>query len=83
MVNFVITAGIRSCHLTTSGATRPSSRVSCQKGPTRHAYAWLIGPFWQDTLELWKSWHHHNFIFFNVVIIANDKDIHDIFIHDL
>ena len=26
--------------------------VSCQKGPTRHAYAWLIGPFWQDTLEL-------------------------------
>ena len=26
--------------------------VSCQKGPTRHAYAWQIGPFWQDTLEL-------------------------------
>ena len=25
--------------------------VSCQKGPTRHAYAWQIGPFWQDTLE--------------------------------
>ena len=24
------------------------SRVSCQKGPTRHAYAWQIGPFWQD-----------------------------------
>ena len=21
-------------------------RVSCQKGPTRHAYAWQIGPFW-------------------------------------
>ena len=21
------------------------SRVSCQKGPTRHAYAWQIGPF--------------------------------------
>ena len=20
--------------------------VSCQKGPTRHAYAWQIGPFW-------------------------------------
>ena len=29
-----------------------NSRVSCQKGPTRHAYAWQIGPFWQDTLEL-------------------------------
>ena len=26
--------------------------VSCQKGPTHHAYAWQIGPFWQDTLEL-------------------------------
>ena len=27
-------------------------RVSCQKGPTRHSYAWQIGPFWQDILEL-------------------------------
>ena len=27
--------------------------VSCQKGPTRHAYAWQIGPFWQGTLEIW------------------------------
>ena len=26
--------------------------VSCQKGPTRHAYAWQIGAFWQDTLEI-------------------------------
>ena len=26
--------------------------VSCRKGPTRHAYAWQIGPFWQDALEL-------------------------------
>ena len=33
------------------------SMVSCQKGPTRHAYAWQIGPFWQDTLNLWfASW---------------------------
>ena len=30
-----------------------SSMVSCQKGPTRHAYAWQIGRFWQDTLELY------------------------------
>ena len=29
-----------------------NSRVSCQKGPTRQAYAWQIGPFWQDTLEM-------------------------------
>ena len=28
------------------------SRVPRQKGPTRHAYAWQIGPFWQDTLEM-------------------------------
>ena len=28
------------------------SMVSCQKGPTRHAYAWQIGPFWQDNLDI-------------------------------
>ena len=26
--------------------------VSCQKGPTRHVYAWQIRPFWQDTLDI-------------------------------
>ena len=26
--------------------------VSCQKGPTHHAYPWQIGPFWQDTLDM-------------------------------
>ena len=31
------------------------SRVSCQKGPTHHAYAWQIGPFWQDTLDM-ENW---------------------------
>ena len=31
------------------------SRVSCQKGPTRHAYEWQIGPFWQDTLDICVS----------------------------
>ena len=35
------------------------SRVSCQKGPTHHAYAWQIGPFWQDTLDL-KSCKHND-----------------------
>ena len=29
------------------------SMVSCQKGPTRHAYAWQIGPFLQETLDIW------------------------------
>ena len=27
--------------------------VSCQKGPTRHAYAWQIRAFWQETLDKW------------------------------
>ena len=26
--------------------------ASCQKGPSRHAYEWQVGPFWQDTLEM-------------------------------
>ena len=30
----------------------PFIMVSCQKGSTRHAYAWQIGPFWQDTLVI-------------------------------
>ena len=34
------------------------SRVSCQKGPTRHAYAWQIWPFWQDTLDIWLAIYH-------------------------
>ena len=33
------------------------SKVCCQKGPTHHAYAWQIGPFWQDTLDI-KEWLH-------------------------
>ena len=40
------------------------SRVSCQKGPTHHDYAWQIGPFWQDTLNI------HFAGFFQGVIIA-------------
>ena len=28
------------------------SMLSCQKGPTGHAYAWQIGPFWQNTLDI-------------------------------
>ena len=39
--------------LASESAAFHRSRVSCQKGPTRHAYAWQIGPFWQDTLEVW------------------------------
>ena len=29
--------------------------VSCQKDPTRNAYAWQIGPFWQDTIDIVRS----------------------------
>ena len=28
------------------------SMASCQKGPTRHVYAWQIGPFQQETLDI-------------------------------
>ena len=41
----------RRIHLQRHDVTK-ISRVSCQKGPTRHAYAWQIGPFWQDTLDM-------------------------------
>ena len=30
------------------------SMASCQKGSTRHAKAWQIGPFWQDTLDMYS-----------------------------
>ena len=32
-----------------------TSMVSCQKGPTRHAYAWQIGPFLQDNLDITEA----------------------------
>ena len=52
-------------------------RVSCQKGPTRHAYAWQIGPFWQDTLDIHGAWLSSPFsadykvrhVFFQVLLI--------------
>ena len=34
--------------------------VSCQKGPTRHACEWQIGPFWQDIIDMWghlNTWY--------------------------
>ena len=36
-----------------------TSMVSCHKGPTCHAYAWQIGPFWQDTIDIFYiiPWH--------------------------
>ena len=39
--------------------------VSCQKGPTCHAYAWQIGPFWQDTLDMHVFKFHTNMISFD------------------
>ena len=45
------------------------SRVYCKKGPTHHAYAWQIGSFWQDSLDIWailtrlllfKMWWYYN-----------------------
>ena len=45
----------------------PISRVFCQKGPTWHAYyAWQIGPFWQNTLDLvipLPVWNSNAFVY--------------------
>ena len=40
------------CMINTLRLLEIMSRVSCQKGPTHHAYAWQIGPSWQDTLDV-------------------------------
>ena len=37
------------------GVSGLTSMLSCQKGPTRHAYAWQVGPFWQDTLDIYSN----------------------------
>ena len=44
-IRLYITSMIRLCY------TQVNSMVSYQKCPTRHAYAWQIGPFWLDALE--------------------------------
>ena len=53
--------------ISVSGTIVLISRVSCQKGTTHHAYAWQIGPFWQDTLDICI----YISIFGHQVIIAN------------
>ena len=47
--------------------------VSCQKGPTRHAYALQIGPFWQDTLDMCKlvTQVDHYVFFHNISIMSS------------
>ena len=45
-----------SCWTESQVTTSHISWVSCQKGPTRHAYAWQIGPFWHDTLDMTSKW---------------------------
>ena len=47
------------------------SRVSCQKGPTRHAYPWQIGPFWWDTLDV-------DFCFWSISVTCKLVHIDDI-----
>ena len=64
------------------------SMVSCQKGPTRHAYAWQIGPFWQDTFDIiinqfnhgWTGWSHmlcvcEPSIYHNRLMLCNNKSL--------
>ena len=51
----VITETLCTCMLHSVLFVSDISRVYCQKGPTHHAYAWQIGPFWQNTLNMYKS----------------------------
>ena len=53
------------------------SRVSCQKRPTRHAYAWQIGPFWQEILDL--RWFPNYFSHQQGMMqyFASQKSLHD------
>ena len=53
--------------ISVSGTIVLISRASCQKGTTRHVYAWQIGPFWQDSLDICT----YISIFGHQVIIAN------------
>ena len=46
---------LKLCELIVLTIHTHNSMVSCQKGPTRNVYAWQIGPFCQDTLELLYS----------------------------
>ena len=46
---WIISVQVKTIH---SAVKENISMVSCQKGPTRHAYAWQIGPFWQDTIDM-------------------------------
>ena len=39
-------------NVTSTVLSHQMSMVSCHTGPTRHAYAWQIGPFWQDTIDV-------------------------------
>ena len=48
------------------------SRVSSQKGPTCHAYAWQVGPFWQDTLDI--SWRFLQYILSAYLLCSYSTD---------
>ena len=46
------TFGVRKNTMITDFISISISMVSCQMGHSRHAYAWQVGPFWQDTLDI-------------------------------
>ena len=57
----------------------PISMVSCQNGPTCHAYAWQIGPFWQDTLDFFirgtLQWVLNEFVIYLVTMLLQDLTV--------
>ena len=53
--SFLIEDTIFLLYIANSVVADDKSMVSCQKGPTCHAYTWQIGPFWQDTLKIMQG----------------------------
>ena len=61
--------GVLLSHLWLGSGDGGMSRVSCQKGSTRHAYAWQIGPFWQETLDVSRGIQRFENFYVNAVIL--------------
>ena len=57
------------------------SRVSCQKGPTRHVYAGQIGPFWQDTLGMCDIIRQYEYRLMEMFPSHHLNDDHSYYLH--
>ena len=60
------------------------SIVSCQKGPTRDDYAWQIGPFWPDTLDICQAMSilHKIYAAMWIQLVMDRISLFDYFVQD-